>query len=36
VAPPRRLVDIEIEVLNQHGTLCCPVELTLQMPECRK
>jgi len=32
VDPPRRLVDITIEVTNQHGELCCPVELTLQMP----
>ena len=30
--PPRRLVDIQIEVTNQHGVLCCPVELTLQLP----
>lgn len=33
VDPPRRLVDVEIRVTNQHGALCCPVELTLQMPE---
>ncbi len=33
VDPPRCLVDIEIQVVNQHGALCCPVELTLQMPE---
>jgi acyl dehydratase len=33
VEPPRRLVDIQLEVTNQHGALCCPVELTLQMPE---
>ena len=33
VDPPRHLVDIEIQVTNQHGALCCPVELTLQMPE---
>ncbi|OBH86798.1 MaoC family dehydratase [Mycobacterium sp. E2989] len=32
VDPPRRLVDLEIQVTNQHGALCCPVELTLQMP----
>jgi acyl dehydratase len=32
VDPPRYLVDIQIEVTNQHGKLCCPVELTLQMP----
>jgi hypothetical protein len=31
VDPPRYLVDITIEVTNQHGVLCCPVELTLQM-----
>jgi acyl dehydratase len=30
---PRCLVDIEIQVTNQHGVLCCPVELTLQMPK---
>ena len=36
VDPPRCLVDIEIQVTNQHGVLCCPVELTLQMPETRK
>jgi acyl dehydratase len=30
--PPRLLVDIEIQVTNQHGALCCPVELTLQLP----
>src|SRR3984893_6665579 len=33
VDPPRCLVDIEIQVTNQHGALCCPVELTLQIPE---
>jgi hypothetical protein len=33
VEPPRCLIDIQIEVKNQHGDLCCPVELTLQMPE---
>ena len=33
VHPPRCLVDIQIEVTNQHGALCCPVELTLQMPD---
>ena len=32
VDPPRHLVDITIEVTNQHGALCCPVELTLQLP----
>lgn len=32
VDPPRCLVDIEIQVTNQHGALCCPVELTLQVP----
>lgn len=31
--PPRCLVDVEIQVTNQHGALCCPVELTLQVPE---
>jgi acyl dehydratase len=37
--PPRHLVDIQITVTNQHGALCCPVELTLQLPgaaSCRK
>ncbi|MGV0044771.1 MaoC/PaaZ C-terminal domain-containing protein [Mycobacterium colombiense] len=33
VDPPRCLVDLEIQVINQHGALCCPVELTLQVPE---
>lgn len=33
VDPPRCLVDIEIQVTNQHGALCCPVELTLQVPD---
>lgn len=33
VDPPRCLVDLEIQVTNQHGALCCPVELTLQVPE---
>ena len=33
VVPPRCLVDIEIRVTNQYGALCCPVELTLQVPE---
>jgi acyl dehydratase len=31
VDPPSFLVDVQIEVTNQHGALCCPVELTLQM-----
>ncbi|OBH28038.1 hypothetical protein A5692_23385 [Mycobacterium sp. E342] len=31
VDPPRCLVDVEIQVTNQHGALCCPVELTLQV-----
>ncbi|HYB36590.1 MAG TPA: MaoC/PaaZ C-terminal domain-containing protein [Mycobacterium sp.] len=35
VDPPRHLVDLRIEVTNQRGELCCPVELTLQIPECR-
>jgi acyl dehydratase len=33
VDPARCLVDIEIQVTNQRGALCCPVELTVQMPE---
>jgi hypothetical protein len=32
VDPARYLVDIQIQVTNQHGELCCPVELTLQIP----
>ena len=35
VDPPRRLVDVRVEVTDQHGALCCPVELTLEMPERR-
>ncbi|OBK28320.1 hypothetical protein A5634_20670 [Mycobacterium asiaticum] len=29
--PPRYLVDLQIEVCNQHGVVCCPVEITLQL-----
>jgi hypothetical protein len=32
VDPPRYLLDMQIEVANQRGELCCPVELTLQLP----
>jgi len=32
VDPPRYLLDVQIEVTNQRGELCCPVELTLQLP----
>lgn len=32
VDPPRCLIDIQIDVTNQDGALCCPVELTLQLP----
>jgi len=32
VHPPRYLVDLQIQVTNQHGALCCPVELTLELP----
>jgi acyl dehydratase len=32
VDPPRRLLDLQIEVVNQRGELCCPVELALQLP----
>jgi acyl dehydratase len=32
VDPPRYPLDLQIEVANQHGELCCPVELTLQLP----
>ena len=31
VDPPRYLLDVQIEVANQRGELCCPVELTLQL-----
>lgn len=31
--PPRYLVDLQIEVCNQRGELCCPVQITLQLPE---
>lgn len=33
VIPPRYLVDLQIEVRNQHDMLCCPVEITLQLPQ---
>jgi hypothetical protein len=26
------MVDLQIEVTNQRGELCCPVDLTLQLP----
>jgi acyl dehydratase len=32
VDPPRYLLDLQIDVTNQRGELCCPVELTLQLP----
>ena len=32
VEPPHNLLDMQIEVTNQRGELCCPVELTLQLP----
>jgi acyl dehydratase len=32
VDPPRYLVDVQVAVTNQRGELCCPVELTLQVP----
>lgn len=31
VDPPRYLLDLQIEVTNQRGELCCPVELTVQV-----
>ena len=31
--PPRQLLDLQIEITNQRGELCCPVELTLQLSE---
>jgi acyl dehydratase len=31
VDPPRYLIDVQINVVNQRGELCCPVELTLQV-----
>jgi acyl dehydratase len=30
--PAPGLLDLQIEVTNQRGELCCPVELTLQLP----
>jgi acyl dehydratase len=33
--PPRYLLELQIEVINQRGELCCPVELTLQVREKR-
>jgi hypothetical protein len=33
VDPPRYLLDLQVEVTNQRGELCCPVELTLQVPQ---
>jgi acyl dehydratase len=30
--PTRYLLDLRIEVTNQRGELCCPVELTVQVP----
>ena len=32
VDPPRHLLDLQIDVTNQRGELCCPVGLTLQRP----
>ncbi len=31
--PARHLLDLHIEVTNQHGELCCPVELMLEVPD---
>jgi acyl dehydratase len=31
VNPPRYLLDLQVEVTNQRGELCCPVELTVQV-----
>nr|WP_272897019.1 MaoC/PaaZ C-terminal domain-containing protein [Mycolicibacterium tusciae] len=28
---PRQLVDLEIDVYNQHDELCCPAEVTLEL-----
>ncbi|GFG75249.1 MaoC family dehydratase [Mycobacterium botniense] len=33
VDPPRYLVDLQVAVTNQRGELCCPAELTLQLPQ---
>jgi acyl dehydratase len=30
-AGPRRLVDLEVDVCNQRGELCCPAEVTLEL-----
>jgi acyl dehydratase len=27
----RALVDLEITIYNQHGELCCPAELTIEL-----
>ncbi|OBK95183.1 hypothetical protein A5645_14310 [Mycobacterium asiaticum] len=35
VDPPRYLVDLRIEVRNQHDALCCPLDITLQLPSPR-
>jgi acyl dehydratase len=29
--PARYLVDLQIAVFNQHGALCCPAEVTVQL-----
>jgi hypothetical protein len=28
----RHLVDLEVTVKNQHGELCCPATVTLELP----
>ena len=33
--PPRYLLDLQIEVSNQRGELCCPVELTVAVLDSR-
>jgi len=30
--PAPGLLDLQIDITNQRGELCCPVELTLQLP----
>jgi acyl dehydratase len=32
-AAPRCLVDLEVDVCNQRGELCCPAEVTLELSD---
>lgn len=29
---PRYLVDLEVSIFNQHDELCCPAEVTVELP----